>query len=128
MPSIDLFGADGGRMAFSYALGCVTTFGGMVPLWKMFGVARIDELKDEVKRLEAARAEDKRDHDDERRRDREECRQETQELRMQIERLQAVLMGHSALRQAMQAAISEERVRVDQIAPEAFKIDREPKA
>jgi hypothetical protein len=101
--SIDYTGAQGGMLAMAFAGG--VTFATTILLaagafiWKVFGESRIKELQ-------TAREQDNA-----------RCAAETKELRDRILQLETMLMLHGpqALRQAMQAVISEERV--DRQAP-----------
>lgn len=85
----------------------------------------IKRLEDELAAMKDARADDQRRHEMERARDREECREETRELRLRIVALEAMLNLGGALRQASQAAVSEQSLRIDQIAPGAWKVEGE---
>lgn len=117
MPPIDFVGPQGGMLAVSFAAGCIFTaalfawFGQW--FWKRFGDARIVALDETIKALGA---EHKREIETERLR----CDREIEQLRDRILQLETLLIasGPPALRNAVQAAVSEHRVATDRLEKE----------
>lgn len=114
MPPIDYMGPQGGALAMAFAAGALSASGLLSGLgglfWRMFGDKRIKALETELTNLKAAHAADRAE---ERRR----CDHEIDEIRQQLTMFQTIVLtsGSPALRQAMQAAVSEARVTADAI-------------
>lgn len=112
MPSIDYMGPQGGAMAMAFGGGVVfasTVWSGTVArLWRLFGDKRIKALETELANLKITHAADRAE---ERRR----CDHEIDEIRQQLTMFQTIVLtsGSPALRQAMQAAVSEARTTAD---------------
>jgi hypothetical protein len=98
---IDYTGAQGGALAMAFAAGATFAGGLMLAIggfiWRVFGDARIKELQ-------TSRAEDH-----------ERCEREIEQLRDRIIQLETLLLLHGpqALRQSMQAALSETHLDLD---------------
>lgn len=112
MPSIDYMGPQGGAMAMAFGGGVVfasAVWSGTVALlWRLFGDKRIKALETELANLKITHAADRAE---ERRR----CDHEIDEIRQQLTMFQTIVLtsGSPALRQAMQAAVSEARITAD---------------
>ena len=101
---MDLGGADGGRLAGAFGSGWAMAAASFTALgaflWKILSKAKDDQIKLLIKRiehLEAALSDE-----------REQCRRSMDALNDRIRVLEALTLG--GVRQAAQAAISEERI------------------
>lgn len=111
MPPIDYMGPTGGALGISFASGFLLawTVAGVAArwFWALFGDKRIKELQDQIERLGER-------HAAELAAERKRCDEQMALANHRIATLEGVLLasGPPALRQAMQAAVSE--IRVDQ--------------